>query len=209
MRSIMRYIPAVSVRVAMMIALLFVLSARAEAQLTVSSDIWVDQEVDESGSFQVYGRGVASGQGMVRATAWLRAPSGTGLDYREAWQMSTAQADVSYTLNVSTMETGDYDTLATGQDDFGNMGCQPSAKYGMQPYLTRWQRGSFNSYLNCPNQYPYYRFCDHGCAGDAVLCYDTDQGGWVQGMGLRFTLAGGSWCSPSRKQGASSGACAM
>jgi hypothetical protein len=191
------------------VVLLFVLSGQAEAQLTVSADTWVDEGVDASGNFQVYGRGVASGQGLVRVTAWLRAPSGAGLDYNDAVQMNSAEANVSYTLNINSMQSGDYDTIATGQDDFGNVGCQESPKYGIKPYWTRWTRFGWNSApSSCPQQYPYFRDCNHDCAGDSVLCRDTDEGEWIQGFGLRLTAAG-SWCTPSTKAGGSSAVCFM
>jgi hypothetical protein len=200
--------------VSAVLAILVLLATSAEAQLSVSADTWSDDGVSASGNFQVYGMGAASGQGMVMVTAWLRNPDGSGLDYNEVHDWGSAQANVSATLNIYSMQHGDYDTLATAMDDWQNAGCQTSPKYGIKPYLTNWMRlhqegqdpGERCNY----GEWIYWKNCYHDCGGEQWLCRpQTATTPFIEGAGLKITFWPGSWCTPSTKADSTRAACIL
>lgn len=96
------------------------------AQITVSSDIWIDADgFADDGNFWMYGRGMArSDAGWVTVTADLRNPSGGSLDLVADLGTGTAVADVGYQLHVDTAPQGEFSTLATGEDEEQYVGCQ-------------------------------------------------------------------------------------
>jgi hypothetical protein len=99
------------------VALLLSLPKSSAAQINLSADVWVDDDIDENGNFWMYGTGMArSDAGWVVVTTTLRDPSGGALDMAADLGTGTAWADVAYQLNVWSAGAGDYSTFATGED---------------------------------------------------------------------------------------------
>lgn len=155
----------------------------------------------------MYGRGVAdSDWGWVYVSAFLKAPSGVGLDSNSNSGNYGASVDVSAVLNVFSMESGNYETTAQGMDEQQSSGCA-NAQLNVSPYLTRWWRFGFDNTDQCKEQWAYFVDCTHACSGASWVCRDTNQGTWIQGAGLRITVYGVPWCTPSTKAGSENAIC--
>lgn len=166
----------------------------ASASLTVASDTWADDQPDGDGNFHVYGRGTAdTDTGWVWVSAWLRMPSGGGLDQNTGSGSSSAQADVSYVLNAFSMESGDYSTLSQGTDVDQAQGCQTSF-FGISPYTDLTERTGSTCFGGAYNV--YHSQCSHACAFPQDYCAVFGfTGQYVHAVGLRFRTYF-SWCGP-------------
>jgi hypothetical protein len=179
--------------IATVILMMLAIPSSASAYLSVASDTWSDQEPAANGDFRVYGRGTAdTDTGWCYADAWLRNPSGGGLDASSGSGNSSAQADVSYLLNAFNMQSGDYSTLATGRDVEQSSACETSL-FGITPF-TDWAERTAET---CSGGafFVYHSQCNHACAVAqdycAVFGFTSQQ---VSRVGLRFRTFGYSWC---------------